>query len=68
MPVLVRIEGALTAALREELARAGLMLHGAVGEVVSGSIRAADIFHLTGLGAVRLVSLPAAFHIQPPVE
>jgi hypothetical protein len=66
--IMVRIEGSLTPPLRERLAQAGLMFRAAVGPVISGSIRVADLFHLTGLEAVQLVALPAEFHIKRSAE
>jgi len=68
LSVLVRINGALTPTLREELAQTGLALHGIVGDIVSGSIRTADLYHLTALGAVRYVALSGTFQIRPPTE
>ena len=66
--VLVWIEGSATPPLREQLAQARLMFRAAVGPVISGSIRVADLYHLTNLKAVRLITLPADYHIKDPAE
>jgi hypothetical protein len=66
--IMVQIEESLTAPLRARLARVHFMVDAAVGPVISGSIRVADLFHLTGLEAVQLVALPAEFHIKRPAE
>jgi hypothetical protein len=62
--IMVWVEGPATPPLREKLAQARLMFRAAVGPVISGSIRVADLYHLTGLEAVRLITLPADFHIK----
>jgi hypothetical protein len=68
IPVLVQIAGTLTPGLRRQLERAGLTLHAEIGQVLSGSIRLADLVHLTALDVVQLVSLPADYRIKPPAD